>query len=273
MSGQKIPPKLGQWSDAAQVCSACIPNENHEIRLSHCYDCLVSVIETIPEGASCGICSQVVFDGDCENRICSDRIRSFGKVYAIGYRYEWNLLMRLINHLKFNINFYEGNAIPLAALLWGYLNERRAVFEQYDRIAKIPRTAHKVRSEGDPLGLVFQLVRDFAASTGLSELLEKMQRSDQELLIKARETESSTETDFWDKVNLARRVERGEESPTFEVSTGIGSIEGERILLVDDVFTSGYHAMFHAAFALRAQGAEEVDAVVLGRQKDVRVRG
>ena len=137
-----------------------------------------------------------MFDGQCGNRICTDEIRTFGRVYAIGYRYQRNLLYKLINHLKFNMRYYEANAIPLAALLWGYLRDHISYFEEYEVITYIPHTEEKASAEGDPLGLIYQIASGFFRQTGMMDLHSKMVPYGENKLRRIRDAESSFATDL-----------------------------------------------------------------------------
>jgi predicted amidophosphoribosyltransferase len=233
------------------------------IDLQACYQCLLGVIEVVPQIGICPVCAMRGLAEECWNQICRDPDRQFGRVYAIGYRYGKNLLHILINNLKFYGR--NANTIPLATLLWGYMRDNSAVISGYDLIAPIPRTAASAAQRGDQLGGVVRLAKHFLGSTGHQGLSNRIVTSESQVLVKVLETGRSVETPHSEKKRFWRAVQAGEVPCPYAASAEHASVEGKDILLVDDVFTSGYHSAQLAAFALRTAGATNVDVLAIGR--------
>lgn len=263
-SKQYVPPGLGKWSSVSRLCPSCVPDQRNQINLFACYECLQSHLDPIDPSNACELCCQITYEGRCTNRSCGDEQRPFEGVFAIGYRHEQNLLHRLINQLKFNR--VRANAISLGALLWGELRNNEHQYRDYARIAPVPRTAADAKEKGDPLSFVFGLGKGFLESTGPSEIANRMVHGLDHFMEKVLQTEKSPGMSLAEKRRVAYSIMRGEDPNPYSISDA-SQIRGERVLMVDDVFTSGYHTMFAVAHALSQAGASQVDVLVLGRHK------
>ena len=263
MNRQKIPPGLGKWSTISNICPECIPDSNDEINLYACHDCLMTHLEQIDYSRACNICSQALKGTICPNRSCHDVIRPYGRVFAIGYHQEKTLLLNLINSLK-----YYGvklNAIPLAALLWGELSTNHARYKSYDFIAPVPRTVLDIQSKGDPLLLVLKLTLQFINSLGPKNIYKKIMIGDENPLSKVLATPRSPGLSVASKRRTAHGIANRSIQNPYSINKTL-SVFDKSVLVIDDVFTSGYHTMFPIGEALKAAGAGKIDALVLGRR-------
>lgn len=191
-------------------------------------------------------------------------MRPFGVVNAIGYHQEKTLLRLLINPLKYNrISL---NAVPLAALLWGEVKSDPAHYSSYDIIAPVPRTEGDVRASGNPLATVVDIAGQFLESTGLKGISERFALAEDQILSKDIETGKSPDLPPSAKRRKARRILQGVEPNPYSVLRP-DAVSKSKILVIDDVFTSGYHTMFPVGHALMAVGAASVNVLVLGRRK------
>jgi hypothetical protein len=106
----------------------------------------------------------------------------------------------------------------------------------------------------------------FIESTGPSSLFNRMMHWEAHILSKDFSTQSSPGMPLQEKVDDAYSILRGDTQNPYRV-VDPSRVNGSCILMVDDVFTSGYHTMFPVGLALREAGAEKVDVLVIGRHK------
>ncbi len=118
-----------------------------------------------------------------------------------------------------------------------------------DHLMPIPLSAERLQSRG--FNQAWELARALARQSGTSA------RADARLLLRIRNTPPQTQL----KREARLRNVRG----AFVVDPlRVRDIQGRRVLLVDDVMTSGA-SLFSAAQALREAGAATVSAVVFAR--------
>jgi len=174
---------------------------------------------------------------------CRDAPRSFRSARSVG-RYD-GVLRDLI--LRFKYSPARPLAGPLADLLLSCMIERRALNpDRFDVILPVPIHPLRLRA------------RDYNQSAELATALalRLRLRSDCRSLRKIRETRPQT--------TLAARERRTNLRGAFAVRPD-GSVVGQRVLLVDDVMTTGATAEECSRVLLEA-GAREVRVLTLARE-------
>lgn len=264
MARNHVPPRLGRWSSVANICPDCVPDENDTFDLRACVGCLSALIQPVIESDACPVCSQVLSEGgSCKYWECPTTDRPYGRVHAIGYRHKANILNRLFIDLKFRGAW--ANAVPLAALLLDELVSKEDVYSNYDLIFPVPRTAAKRELEGDPLGEIFSLAKRLVTTTGAQSITDRMINLDDQVLEKNLETGKSPDMSYYEKKARALAILHGDEPCPYEI-TDPSRVEGMTVLVVDDIFTSGYHTAYPVGHALRLAGIQDFDLLVIGRQ-------
>lgn len=253
------------WVDFAGLCPACVPDSQYQLSSRACYDCLNGLIEHIPDTGACPKCSQFIGQGVCSNRVCLDDSRPFGRVFAIGYRTPGNLLYKLTDNLKFHKRF--GNSLPLGILLAGHMLEFQTRYVNYDLIVPVPRTAQRSAVDGDPTMRCYAQALVVIRSRGSENLLARMVDPEAMPLEKVRDVEKGPNLKLAPRMAFAHRVLNRTEVNPYHVRVPDAHIAGKRVLIVDDIMTTGYHTMYPVALAFKKAGAAWVDGLVIGRQK------
>ena len=204
----------------------------------------------------CTCCGKPFSSSNCENHLCSDCIlaaekgRSMvGRVRAFGSH---ELLLRdLVHQFKYGKKICL--ARPLGRFLFHTFMEHFSSSSSIDLIIPVPLHTHRLRQRG--FNQAYLLVRDFpglwTAATGSSPgwLISNT------ILLRSRNTPSQTGFDRKDRLKNLRDA--------FTVR-GAEKIKGKRILLIDDVYTTGATSG-EAALTLLDAGALTVDLLVLVR--------
>ena len=214
-----------------------------------CPDCLNGFAPI--KSPVCRQCGMIFNNQDGTDRLCGDCITSpkrFGKARAPGI-YE-DTLMEMIHNLK-----YRGKiqlARPLGRLLF-------AVFAHFwdnnriDFIIPVPLHIKRFRIRG--FNQAYLLVRDWPmfARTHGAELHDlKIER---DILVRSRWTDPQTGLDRIKRMSNIKNA--------FTVSDK-GMVKEKRILLVDDVYTTGA-TVNECAKTLLKSGAQHVDVLTLAR--------
>ncbi len=252
------------WIDFAGQCPSCVPDENKALNFEECYECLLGVVEPIVGQNACNTCCQLLENDHCRNDICHDIDRPFRKVHAIGYRHPGNFLYKLIYNLKFRNR--GGNELPLAVLLAGYLRASTDVLSDYDILTPIPRTSEKSAHMGDPLLSIFGRAKDLATQIGAADVASKMAEPGSLHLKKTYDTGKATDKLLPERRSFASLVEGGSQKNPYKIAGPKQRVTGASVLLVDDIFTTGYHTMYLASLVLKKSGAASVDGLVLARE-------
>jgi ComF family protein len=191
----------------------------------------------------CSRCGLVFKSREGEDHLCGrclDRPGSFARARAAGI-YDQSL-RRAVHELKFRAAV--GLAAPLGALLFNaYRTHWKA--GDIDVVAPVPLHRRRFRQRG--FNQAWLLVKNWPLSGG-TELIH-------DLLVRTRETSPQT--------GLDRRQRRGNIKNAISVRRP-GQVSGKRVLLVDDVLTTGATADA-CAHALVRDGAGRVDVLTLAR--------
>lgn len=194
-------------------------------------------------------CCGVPFGGPVgDHHRCGDCLTNppdFGRARAVGL-YEGSL-RRLIHGVKYGGRI--GMARPLGRLLLtAFQAHWPSDGDGIDRVVPVPLHARRMRSRG--FNQAHILVRDWPLLGAFDEL-EVLPRA----LIRSRHTVS--------QVGLSRRQRRQNVKNAF-TATDPENIQGKRVLLVDDVLTTGA-TVEECVRVLRRAGAKGVDVLTLAR--------
>ncbi len=215
-----------------------------------CSSCAHKAFEPIASPA-CRVCSQFVEDdGSCPNWLCSDPTRRIERIDAIAYL-SGSLRKKILDY-KYENKW--GWSVIFGRILLGWL-ERNLMFDEPDLILANPTWVEP--------GSMFQ--------TGHTErVLEAAEREDAigwwnfdvatpRALVKTAATEKSA-------ANTASAKRRAAQDLRAVLAIPDRSrVESKRILVYDDVCTTGSQLDAVAACLLDVGGAAEVRAVVLAR--------
>ena len=144
-------------------------------------------------------------------------------------------------------------ALILGRVLVGYLDEQALEYDDYDTM--IPMPAFTGPGAHRSWGQIDLIVHH----ASIEDAYGWPFRRDTDVIAKTAETEPMS------RKSWVRR----EEIATQELRSALSvpdrsAVVGQRILIIDDVFTTG-HAMLEVARALRLAGAAAVDGLVLAR--------
>jgi len=199
----------------------------------------------------CPVCGNMFVSRDAEDHVCgacADFPRRFGRARAVG-AYEASLMAAV--H-KFKYAGRTGLAGPLGMLLFlAFL--RWYDPEQVDLVAPVPLHRGKLRKRG--FNQSFLMIRKWhrqATAVGTVFPGEKIKR---DLLVRIVKTRSQTE--------LSRKERMLNVKGAFAL-TDASAVAGKRVLVVDDVFTTGA-TVNECARVLLAGGAKQVDVLTLAR--------
>lgn len=199
---------------------------------------------------SCPVCDQVLDDSDtCRNWLCADPSRRIERIRAIAY--SAGSLRETIHRYKYEGKF--GWSLIFARLLIGWL-ERHAVVDAPEIIIANPT----YREPGS------QRLRHTERVLQVAEEEDALARwpfdtGDPAVLVKLRETTKSaggSAAAKWAAAEELRRALR---------ITDKSQIADRRVLIYDDVCTTGSQLNAVAAHLLDEGGARSVSAVVLAR--------
>lgn len=186
------------------------------------------------------------FCGKCRARrysacgICHER---FPFVIGAAGEYEDPILKKLIRSLKFH--FLRAAAAPLGFLLADYA-ARLKIYRSYDIILPIPLSRRRRRERGFNQSEL--IARAFAGRTGIPLDATSLWRP------RYAPPQSGLNGDAARRANIAG---------SFEVRPS-AAVAGKRIILLDDVITSGA-TMLAASEALRLAGAKDILALAAAK--------
>jgi ComF family protein len=165
---------------------------------------------------------------------------------AVDYAWPWSALIT-----RWKFQHTPGWAQPLSSLMLGAEGVPQALADA-DLVIPMPLSAQRLRERGFNQALV--LARCLAR--------RKVQA---QLLLRMRDTAAQS--------RLGRDARQRNVRDAFAVEPlRTGELQGRRVVLVDDVMTSG--ASLHAAArALRAAGARRITALVIARTQDGHAEG
>lgn len=208
-----------------------------------CSSCRKGIISITPP--VCKSCGAVFQTSEGEDHLCESCIVSSKHFYRARSSGLYDqTLMALIHQFK-----YQGNirlARPLGVMVLDtYLHFFSP--ENIDMIVPVPLHAKRFRQRG--FNQAYLLVKDWRRFTPTLPAVEK------DVLFRIRWTDPQT--------GLGRKERERNIKQAFSVD-GFHKIQGKKILLVDDVYTTGA-TVNECARVLRAAGAERVDVLTLAR--------
>jgi predicted amidophosphoribosyltransferase len=213
-----------------------------------CLDCAGRTFEHIAEGA-CPVCSQMLDGGDCPNWLCTDPERRISKIDAIAY---------LSGALRDKVHRYKyegmwGWSIIFGRLLLSWL-ERNARTNRPDIILANPTYTGE---GGAPFGHTERVLEKAANEDLLGTWPFDVGTPSR--LIKTAATDKSAGNHAPVKREAGRRL-RG-----FLRLEDPDCVRGRRVLVYDDVCTTGSQLDAIAGYLVDVGGAAEVRGIVLAR--------
>jgi predicted amidophosphoribosyltransferase len=211
-----------------------------------CYRCAAPTLPR-PRGETCPVCGQEGYVWFCQNRTCTLAQRGFGRVHVIAM---------LRDELRDRVHWlkYEGKrgwAVIFGRIIVGYLNEHEdEMLQAYDLIVPNPTFAAPGKVQHTELTIAAAADND---DNFWGWPFDKAPWA----LVKTEATPKSA-TNKWDEKQRCARLH------AHAITIDDARIKGKRILLYDDVFTTG--AQFdQVGHKLQHHGAASVDGLVLAR--------
>ncbi|HEX5285513.1 MAG TPA: ComF family protein [Polaromonas sp.] len=165
---------------------------------------------------------------------------------AVPYAYPWSDLIA-----RYKFGEQHGWAAFFATLLLktpGML-QAFADLDTHDWVLPLPLSAERLQTRG--------FNQAWGLASALARLSQTRAKSDARLLLRVKHTRPQSQ--------LKREARLANVKGAFQVDPlRVAELEGRRVVLVDDVMTSGA-SVFTAAQALREAGAAHITAVVLAR--------
>lgn len=181
---------------------------------------------------------------------CADCMRQHppldGTLAAVPYAYPWSTLIT-----RYKFGEQHGWAGFFTGLLLGAPGVAQALGEltEKDWIIPLPLSAERLQTRG------FNQAWELASA--LARQSQNRAQADTRLLLRVRHTRPQSQ--------LKREARLENVKGAFQVDPlRVAGLDGRRVVLVDDVMTSGA-SLFAAAQALRDAGAAHITAVVLAR--------
>lgn len=215
-----------------------------------CVQCAAATLEPVDAAVSCPVCSQFLGqDGRCPNWLCADPGRRITRIGAISY------LSGELRHpiLRFKYDGKSGWSLIFGRLVVGWL-EAHAAADPPELIVANP----KYRAPGDAPGHVETII----AAAVVADAEQRWPfdiRSGPPAIIKTGPTGQSAGASAAAKRAVAAELRRVLRIPDPAVT------RGRRILVVDDVCTTGSQLDSVADCLLRDGAAAEVSGLVLAR--------
>lgn len=221
---------------ARQLCQPCLARFAPVQR--RCASCALALPADLSMGLRCdpGLCAACV-----RQRSPLDRVLA-----AVPYAYPWSTLIA-----GYKFGEQPGWAAFFAALLLKTPGVLQAFsdLQANDWIVPVPLSAERLQTRG------FNQAWELASA--LARQSRTAAQADAQLLLRIKHTRPQSQ--------LKREARLANVKGAFLVDPlRVAELDGRRVLLVDDVMTSGA-SLFTAAEALRAAGAAHVTAVILAR--------
>jgi len=237
---------MGPFPTACKDCPAIKSNNPLE-----CFTCARQVVPRIPAGR-CPNCLQVMHNGHCTNSDCADGHNRFGKVYAFGVK--GDKLQEAIWAIKDHHDTQAHMAVPLGRILAGFILINKRFFEGYDFLLPMPKHPATAREKGfDQIAEIYTV-----ASPYLEGMFCLEDGAIAPYLIQRKRVPSLRLRSAQERRELVRDA--------FCLSFDTGVFGGKRVLIFDDVMTSGATLSAAAEPLIRA-GASAVDGIVLARSQ------
>ncbi len=213
-----------------------------------CLNCAAASFEGIAV-TSCPICSQILEGSKCPNWLCSDPARRISKVHAIAY--SSGTLRDTI--LKYKYDGRKGWSLIFGRLLVAWLDQ----YAQKKSIDLIVANPTYVREGGASFEHTERVVE--AAST--EDFLEKwpFDIGNPRAILKVIATTKSAGQSALEKRMAAAELRGALRIPD------IDRVRGKRILIYDDICTTGSQLDAVAGFLMNEGEAVEVEGIVLAR--------
>ncbi len=221
---------------AEQVCTPCVSRFAPAQR--RCSLCAIGLAADLSMGLRSGpeLCATCV----------RERPPLDATVAAVSYSYPWSTLIA-----SYKFGNQHGWASFFAAMLLRTEGAAQMVasLDEKDWIVPMPLSAERLESRG--FNQSWELAKAVARQT------QTAARADARLLLRVKHTRPQSQ--------LKREARLANVKGAFRVDPlRVPEVEGRRVVLIDDVMTSGA-SLFTAAEALRLAGASQVSALVLAR--------
>ncbi|WP_327047307.1 hypothetical protein OG320_05280 [Microbispora sp. NBC_01189] len=218
--------------------------------IATCYDCASARMKP-PDDASCPICHQSLPSpgAECVNRLCNSPQRAFESTAVIGVKA--GVLERTIWELKQGVR---GWGVIHARIVLGFLYDHPELVDAVDAIIPTPGmwTEHNGQRRRDHVGWVIQQARE-QDDQGLPFVLTPP------LIKKTQTTRKMRGSNMWERDAVGSELRAALRVPDPD------RVEGLRIMVYDDVFTTG-NTLNAVAWKLKEAGARKVYGLTLARQ-------
>ncbi|MDP3286329.1 MAG: phosphoribosyltransferase family protein [Desulfobacterales bacterium] len=214
-----------------------------------CRECLDGFLPA--ESPVCSVCGFVFKSREGEDHLCGkciDLPKCFGKARAVGLYYR--TFMEVIHSFKYKGKFQLAG--PLETLLFSVLM-RHWKINDFDLVVPVPLHVKRFRERG--FNQAYVLVKNLAKQAERFITEPVGLKIGRDVLERTRYTEPQT--------GLGREKRMKNIKGAFTVRDA-SAVEGKRVLLVDDVYTTGATAD-ECAKALLEGGALSVDVLTLAR--------
>lgn len=213
-----------------------------------CLKCAAASFEGIAAN-SCTTCNQMLEGGECPNWLCSDPARRVSKIHAIAY--SSGPLRKTI--LSYKYNGRTGWSLIFGRLLVAWLDQY-APAVSFDLIVANPTY---VGDGGAPFGHTESVIEAASKEGVLGEWPFDIMKP--RAILKVNSTPKSAGLGATTKRMAAAELRSALRIPD------VRSVEGKRVLVYDDVCTTGSQLDAIAGFLMDEGGAVEVEGVVLAR--------
>ena len=211
-----------------------------------CLACSRKSFENVAATA-CPICSQLLEDGTCRNRLCRDQSRRISRIRAIAY--SSGDLRETI--LRYKYNGKHGWSLIFGRILVAWLD--RNAREQPPELI----IANPTFTGAGAFGHTERVIETAATEDALGEW--PFDTADPRVLVKLRATSKSANTSA-----AAKRATATELRDAISIPDR-SRTEGRRVLIYDDICTTGSQLNTVAGYLIDDGGATDVEAIVLAR--------
>ena len=219
-----------------QVCPACV--SRFSTAPTRCGTCALA----LPADLSMGLRTVSAICGACARQ----RPPLDGALAAVPYAFPWSTL---ISRYKFGEQPAWAGFFAELLLKAPGVPRAFAEMDERDWVIPLPLSARRLQTRG------FNQAWELASA--LARQSQTRARAETGLLLRTRDTRPQSQ--------LKREARLANVRGAFQLDPlRVAALQGRRVLLVDDVMTSGA-SMFAAAQALRDGGAAQITAVVLAR--------